>query len=227
MVPVCSPVSGFNPSAIGDRAAVVLVGERDRPRRVRIFAVREGDFAAGRDRVVGRREGVPLLTVEAEREMRRDEIWLHEVEPDAAIERGPAHVDARRSGAAEKVHVVILRVHPRFFFGAIADAEIDPLVIAFSDRHPDRDVFGLLVGVLRFHVGELKQLETVEPPLRVLHLAAVEQLSRLERQLALDDVVADAGIAGHLDGAEVSQLARLGREGHRRLTAIGAIVFSG
>ena len=77
-------------------------------------------FAAADDRLVRRREGVPLLRLGAEREVRAEEVRLVEVEPHAAIERRPAHVRAGRPRAAQEVHVVVLGVDARLLLGAVA-----------------------------------------------------------------------------------------------------------
>jgi hypothetical protein len=56
--------------------------------------------------------------------------------------------------------------------GAVADAEVDALMVALRYRHPDRHVLRLLLGVDRLDVRELEQLHPVETALRVLHDAA-------------------------------------------------------
>ena len=82
------------------------------------------------------------------------------------------------AGAAEEVDVVVLGVDARLLLGAVPDAEVHALVLALGDGHADRDFVGLLFLVQRLDVGELEQLESVQPPLRILHDAALEELAR-------------------------------------------------
>ena len=70
---------------------------------------------------------------------------------------------------------MILGVDARLLFGAVADAEVDALMLAFGDRDAHRHFVGLLLRVQRLDVRELEQLEAVEPPLRVLHHAALDR----------------------------------------------------
>ncbi len=140
--------------------------------------------------------------------MRTEQERLVEIEPDAAVERRIAHVRAGRARAAEEIQVVVFGIDATLLFRAVADAEVHALVIAFRDRHSRRDLVGLQLRILRLDVGELEQLHAVQPPLRILHDASVVEVARLERELAADDVVAHALVAGDIDLAEVRDLAR-------------------
>src|SRR5205814_7173193 len=135
---------------------------------------------------------VPLLGLPAEREMGREEIGLLEVEPDPAIERGPADMRASRPSPAAKIQMMVLAVDPRLLLRAVPDAEIDPLMVPFGDGHPRRNFRRLLLRIQRFDVDELKELHPIEAPLRILYDAALIELARFEGELALDDVVAYA-----------------------------------
>ena len=97
--------------------------------------------------------------------MRPEEERLVEVEADAAIERGIAHVGAGAARAAEEIQVMVFRIDAALFFRAVADAEIHPLVIAFGDGDARRHFGRLALGVHRFDVGKLEQLQPVQPPL--------------------------------------------------------------
>ena len=184
-------------------------------------------FAPDDRRSIGGSVGVPLLPFDAEREVRTEEVRLGEVEARASIERRPPDVRAGRSRAAEEVDVVILGVDARLFLGAVADAEVHPLMVPL--RHGDADGNGVRLQFLvqRLDVRELKQLEAVQPPLRVLHDAALIQLARLERQLPANDVLADALVADDVDRTEVGQRSGFSGEGQRRLPAVAPIVFAG
>ena len=122
---------------------------------------------------------------------------------------------------------MIFGVDPCLFLGAVADAEVHALMVALRDRHADRHFLGLLFLVQRLDVGELEQLEPIQPPLRILHHAALEQVAGLERQLAPDDVLVDALVADDFDRAEMRERSRLGAERQHRLLAVAAIVFAG
>ena len=93
---------------VRDRAAVVLARHRHGPRRARVGAVRHSGLHAGDDRAIGGCEGVPLLPLAVQREVRPEQVRLAEIEPHAAIERRPADVRPGRSRAAQEVQVVIL-----------------------------------------------------------------------------------------------------------------------
>ena len=123
--------------------------------------------------------------------------------------------------------MVVLGVDARLLLGAVADAEVHALMVAFGDRHADRHVLRLLLRVQRLDVRELKQLQPVEPALRVLHDAAPVEFARLEGQLAADDVFADALVADDFDRPEMRELAGLGGEGQRRLPRSSAVVLVG
>ena len=154
---------------------------------------------------------MPLLPFARRAKVRAKKIRLVEIEPDAAIERRPAHVRAGRPRAAEEVHVVVLGVDARLLLRAVADAEVHALVVALRHRHADRHFVGLLLRVQRLDVGELEQLHAVQPPLRVLHDAALIEIAGLERQLAADDVLVDALVADDFHRPEMRELARLRR----------------
>ena len=140
-------------------------------------------LAAGDDRLVRRRKGVPLLPFAAQREVRAKQVRLVEIEADAAIERRLAPVRAGGARAAEEIHMVVFGVDARLFFGAVADAEVDALVLALRDRDARRHFGRLQLLVERLDVGELEQLHAVQPPLGVLHQAAPVEIARLEGQL--------------------------------------------
>src|SRR5262245_28575573 len=124
--------------------------------------------------------------------MRRVEVWLVEVETDAAIEGRPACMYAGRPRPAQEVQMVILGIDARLLFRAVADAEVHALVAAFGDGDAHRNLIGLigrrrlrrlsrltriaclvrggwlwrlLIAGHRLDVRELKQLEPVQPPL--------------------------------------------------------------
>ena len=76
--------------------------------------MREDGLAAGHDRTIRGRERVPLLPFTTQREVGREEVRLVEIETDAAVERRPAHMRARRPRAAEEIQVVIFGIDARF-----------------------------------------------------------------------------------------------------------------
>src|SRR5919201_6016047 len=122
--------------------------------------------------------------------MRAEEVRLVELETNAAIERRVAHVRAGRSRAAEEIQMVILGVDAPFLLRPVPDAEVHAVVAPFRDGDARRDVLRLQLGIHRLDVRELKQLETVQTPLRLLHETAPVQIPGLERELALDDAIA-------------------------------------
>src|SRR5687768_10583493 len=101
---------------------------------------------------------------------------------------------------------------------AIAHARRQPLVLAFSDDDRRRDLRRLLGRVrLRLDVDELEQLEAIELLLARANLLPAVDVAWLERELATDDVLADAADAGHRHVAEVRERSRLRVEDQRGL----------
>ena len=89
-------------------------------------------------------------------------------------------------------------------------------MLALGDRDPDRY---FLVHQHRFlergDVGEFEQLEAVQLPLAVAHVATREPIARPERHLPADHVLADADRALDVDLTEVRQHARRCRQCQR------------
>ena len=112
--------------------------------------------------------------------------------------------------------MVVFGVGAGFFLGAVADAEVDPLVLAFDHRHthPHFRLFALRVE--RFDVDELEQLEHVQAALAVLHDTAAIELTGLERQLPADDAFRDRPVAGDFHRSEVRERAGCRCEDHGR-----------
>ena len=123
--------------------------------------------------------------------------------------------------------MVVLGVDAPFLFRPVADAEVDPMVLPFRDRHARGDFHRLQLGIERLDVDELKQLHAIQPALRFLDNAAPIEIAGLEGELALDDALAHALVAGDFDRAEIRALARLRGEGHLRVLPVGAVVFGG
>ena len=90
-----------------------------------------------------------------------EEVRLIEIDAQAAVERRPPRVRAGRARAAQEIQMVVLAVDAALFFGAVADAEVHPLMIAFGDGNAGRHFARMLLLVERLHVGELKQLQPV------------------------------------------------------------------
>ena len=195
-----------------NRALVALGRQGHRPRRGGARPVVQRDAAADDVRAVGRRIRVPILPGPAERKVRREEIRLRELEPDAAVERRPARVRGCRARAAQEVHVPVLGVDARLLLAPVADAELGPLVVAFGNGHPRRHLVRLLVHFRRLHRDELEQLHPIQTALRLLDQTAAIQIARLVGELTLDHPLADAAVAGDRDRSEVRQLAGLGVE---------------
>src|SRR5262249_686226 len=135
--------------------------------------MRERGFAAACGRVVCRSERIPLLSLETEGVMGTENVWLGEIEADAAIERRPAAVYAGGSGPAEEVQVVILRIDASFLFGAVSQAKVHALMLTLRYRDARRHFARLFTLIELFYRGELKQLQPVQPPLRFLNPAAL------------------------------------------------------
>ncbi len=163
-----------------------------------------------------------MLPFHPQREVGREQIRLGEIKADAAIERRPAGMCAGGASAAEKIDVVILAVDARFFFRAIADAEVHPLMLALRHGHARAHLGILPFGVQHFDVDELKQLHAIEAPLRVLYDAAAVQLTGFIGQLPPDHVVADAAVAHDLDRAEVRKRPWFRGKGEGEVSAVGA-----
>src|SRR5262245_40242205 len=157
--------------------------------------------------------------------MRREEIWLGEIDAHAAIQRGPPCVGAGRSCATQEVHVVVLSVDAPFFFRPVADAEVDPLVLPFRDGHANGYFLRLQLGIELLDVDELKQLHAIQPALRFLDSAAAKQIAGPEGEFALDDAWAHGLVAGDFDRSEIRGLARLRGEGHLRVLPVRAVLF--
>ena len=160
-----------------------------------------------------------------ERCVRVEEIRLREIELQSAVERRPSRVRARFARAAQEVEAVIFGVDARLFFRAVADTEVHTLVRALGDGDPRRHDVGLLLDVHGLHVDELKERHAVQLSLQVLHPAPPVDVTRLERDLPQDDVVADALVALHRGGPEMCDLARFTDEGELGLQSVGAVVF--
>ena len=95
--------------------------------------------------------------------------------------------------------MVVLGVDAPFFFRPVANAEVDPMVLPFRDRHARGDFLRLQLGIERLDVDELKQLHAIQPALRFLDNAAPIEIAWLEGELALDDVqVARIDAAGNV-----------------------------
>src|SRR5439155_26312747 len=95
-------------------------------------------------------------------------------------------------------------------------------MLPFGDGHLRRNLGELLRLILfRLDVGELEQLDAVQRPLRLAHLAAREHVARLVRELPANDVVADALLSIDLDGTEMRERTRLRREFDLHLVAAG------
>ena len=99
-------------------------------------------------------------------------------------------------------------------------------MVALADSHARRHFFWLLIDLERLDRHELKQFHPIETALRVLHQAAPVQVAGLVGDLALDDAIADAAIAGDLDRPEMRELTGLGHERQGRVLAgrAGALV---
>src|SRR5688500_3720589 len=93
---------------------------------------------------------------------------------------------------------------PALFFGAVADAGGHVAVLPLRDD--DSDGY-LLVHQRRFlercDVGKLEELEAVQLPLAVAHVAAGESIAGPERHLPPNHVLADTDGAVHIDRTEV------------------------
>ena len=108
--------------------------------------------------------------------------------------------------------MAVLSVDARLFFGAVADAEVHPLVLSLRHRDARRHIRRLQLLVERLDVGELEQLHAVQPPLGVLDEGPAIQIARLVGQLAANHIVADALVARYFHRTEVGELARIGDE---------------
>ena len=117
---------------VSDGAVVALARERERPRRFLVRAMRERGLAASDNGVIRGRVRVPLLRFAADREMRREKKRLREIRTDTAVERRVACMEARRPRAAEEIHVVVFPLHALLLLGAVADAEVQPLMLPFG-----------------------------------------------------------------------------------------------
>src|SRR5688572_15049452 len=79
-------------------------------------------------------------------------------------------------------------------------------MLALRDRNSDRHVGCLWRLVfLRLDVHEFEQLEAVQLPLALPHLAQREDVTWLERQLPANDVLVDADFAFDFDRSETSK----------------------
>src|SRR5262245_33941198 len=111
--------------------------------------------------------------------MRVEEIRLNEVEANAAFERRPSNVAARRSGASEEIQVTVFGIDPSAFIRAVAQSKVEAMAGAFGNGEPRGDLGRLELLVERLDIGELKQLHPIQVPLRVLQLASLIQVSGL------------------------------------------------
>ena len=124
--------------------------------------------------------------------------------------------------APEKIHVVVLALDPRLFFRAVADAEVYPLMLAFRDGDARAHLGIVAFGIQRFDVDELKQLHSIQPPLRILHDAAAVQVAGPVRQLSSDHVLSDAAVAHDFDRTEVREGPGFCGEGEGDVAVTGA-----
>ena len=85
----------------------------------------------------------------------------------------------------------------------------------------------LQLGLESLDVHELKELERIQLPLRLLHQTSPIEVSGLEGQLAIDDGPTDAGISRDLDVAEMRDGPGLGTEHDRGGAAQRTIIFVG
>src|SRR4029453_1097340 len=150
--------------------------------------------------------GMPRLPGQREIVAGSEKIWLLEVHTDALVERGIAGLDAGGACAAGECHVPPVDLDATFFFAAVPNAEIDLPVFSLGHGHTRWHIDGLLVGTQRLHVGEVEELRTVEFALTLLQRTLPEQLAGAIRELAPDDIVADAGVALDFYGSETRQL---------------------
>ena len=121
--------------------------------------------------------------------------------------------------------MAIFHVAARVLLRAVADAEVDALMLPFGDHHPRRHFVRLLRDLERLDRHELKQLHPVETALRVLNQTAPVELAGLVGDVALDDAVADAAIARHLHRPEVRELPGLRHERQGRFLPARAGAF--
>ena len=138
---------------------------------------------------------MPRLRGEQQVVARADDVRLAEVDARALAERRVRPLELQRAGAAEEVHVAPVDRSPGLFLAAVADAEVDLAMFALGDGDLHRHDLRLRpFGKLRLDVREIEGLEVVETPLAFLQLAEAIPATRTERELARDDVVADARI---------------------------------
>ncbi len=75
-------------------------------------------------------------------------------------------------------------------------------MLAFGDRDDDRHLRRAIFRKPRRHVDELKELEAVDPTLRLRDATQLVRIPLAERELAADDVFVDRYVAFDGDGAE-------------------------
>ena len=147
---------------------------------------------------------MPVLALQAQREVAVDEVGLLQAHAQPPIEPRVAPSHLRRARAAEEIDVAPVGFDTGALLGPVAEAEIHLAVLAFGHG----DARGNLGGLFRFlanrlDVGELEDLERVEPALALEQLALAEQVAAAVRQLPPDDLIADARVALNLERAVI------------------------
>ena len=123
-----------------------------------------------------------------------------------------ARLHLRRARAAEEIDVAPVGFHAGALLGAVAEAEVHLAVLAFGHGDARRDLGRLLPCLAnRLDVGELEDLERIEPALALEQLALAEQVAAAERQLPPDDLVADARVALNLERTVMGERPRVRR----------------
>src|SRR5688572_14069406 len=105
--------------------------------------------------------------------------------------------------AAEEVDVVPAQSGPALFLGAVTDTEVHLAVLAFRHGHAHRDIRRQCRLLTRLDVHKFEQFQPIQLPLALTHLPAGEHIPRRKRELAPDNVLADADMAVDFDRAEM------------------------
>src|SRR5262249_36515092 len=148
-----------------------------------------------------------------------EHIRLGEFHVNTPIERRPFPLYAEAPRATEEIQMVPAKRRAELLLRAVSKTGREPTRLSFHNGHTYRNLRSRLRSVLlRLHVGELEQIEGVEPSLCVAHVFARKQVARLEGELTTNDVLADALGARNVDRPKVRKYSGHCRIDHVDLT---------